>query len=326
MKYWVSLLLLLLGAENGLAVEVCGVDPNVGNFKSGFEPSEIRPIPEAVLPLPSTPLAVAVEGPASGSTVDAASVQIYGTFAGPPNTSVMINDIPAYKVGTLWLAKIPLTSGTNALTVKVKNMAGTEVSVAHTLIRGPEPFTPTPVSIDATSAVAPFSVNARFDLAGTTLGSVDFDADGIDDANSASAASVLSYLYTQPGQYRARFTLVPSGTYYTYLLAEHPSELRQTFCFVYGHMRERLIANDIPGALQALIPELHTTFQSMWTGLGSGLPAAAQSLGDIVDGRFSKDTAELVLARPNVAQPGTSNVFLIQLARNSDGIWRIVAM
>jgi len=326
MKYRVRLLLLLLlVAESGLALEVCGVDPNEGKFKSGFEPSEIQPIPEVVLPSPTTPLAIAVEGPVSGSSVDGYKTQIYGTFAGPPNTSVTINDIPAYKVGTLWLADIPLTSGTNLLTVKARNMAGNEVTISHTLIRGVEPFPPDPVRIDATSAVAPFAVNASFDLAGTSMGSIDFNADGIDDASGAGAAAVLSYLYTQPGRYRARFTLVPSGIHYRYLLAEHPSELRQTFCFVFGHMRERLIANDIPGALQALIPELHSDFQAMWTGLGAGLPAAAQSLGDIVDGRFSKDSAELVIARPNGVS-GTSRAFFMQLARNSDGIWRIVAM
>ncbi len=158
------------------------------------------------------------------------------------------------------------------------------------------------------------------------MGSIDFNADGVDDASTTGASATLSCLYALPGRYRARFTLVPSGILYRYLLAEHPSELRKTFCFVLGHMRERLIANDIPGALQALVPELRTDFQAFWTDLAAGLPATALGLGDIIDGRYSKDTVELVLARPNSAQPGTSRVFLLQMARGSDGIWRIVAM
>ncbi len=327
MHRFVLFLVTLVAAASVPAVEICGVDPNAGNFvKSGFEATELPPIPEVALPAPGTPLAIMVEGPLNGATIDARTVQIYGTFAGPPNTSVLINDVPAYKVGTLWLAEIEVGAGTNALTVKAVNMAGSEVAVAHMLIRGPEPFVPAPVRIDATSAIAPFAVNASFDLVGTTMGSIDFNADGVDDANSAGAAAILSYLYTLPGRYRARFTLVPSGIYYRYLLAEHPSELRQMFCFVYGHMRERLIANDIAGALQALVPELRTDFQILWTGLGAGLPTAAQELGDIVDGRYSKLSAELVIAKPNPAQPGIARVFLLQLARGSDGIWRIVAM
>jgi len=327
MKRLAILMVSLLATASVGAVEVCGINPNAALLmKSGFEVGELPLIAEVVLPSPNTALAIAVGGPASGSTIDATTVQIYGTFTGPPNTGVLINDVPAYKVGTLWLAKVELATGTNSLTVKAINMAGSEITVSHTLIRGPEPFPLDPVRIDATSAVAPFAVNARFDLAGTTLGSIDFNADGVDDTSSPSAFAVLSYLYTQPGRYRARFTLVPAGTYYRYVLAEHPAELRQTLCFVFGHMRERLIANDIPGALQALVPELRPAFQAMWTGMGTGLPTAAQSLGDIVDGRFSNESAELVIARPNVGLPLTSRIYLIQLARGVDGIWRIDAM
>jgi len=91
-------------------------------------------------------------------------------------------------------------------------------------------------------------------------------------------------------------------------------------------MRDRLIANDIPGALQALVPELQPTFQAIWTSLGSSLVSTAQGLGQIIDGRYSRDTVELLLARPNPANPGTAQVFQVQMARGSDGIWRIVAM
>jgi len=320
-------LICLLGAvAPSWALEFCGENPNVGTFASGFEAGEFASVPEVELPNASTPLSVVVDGPLNGTSIDAATVQIFGSFTGPPNTSVMINNVPAYKVGTLWLAEIPLAAGTNVLTVKAKNMAGIEVSATHTLVRGVEPFPPDPVRLDVTSRIAPFAVNARYDLTGTVIGSVDFDGDGLDDATAGGASAVLPFFYTQPGRYQVRFTLAPSGTFYRYLLAEHPSELRQTFCFVFGHMRDRLIANDIPGALQALVPELQPTFQAIWTSLGSSLVSTAQGLGQIIDGRYSRDTVELLLARPNLANPGTAQVFQVQMARGSDGIWRIVAM
>ncbi len=308
------------------AVELCGVDPAAGSFASGFEAGELPSIPEAVLPSAATALGVLVDGPPGGSTIDAASVQVLGSFTGPPNSSVTVNGVPAYKVGTRWLAVADLLAGTNVLTVKVKSMVGGEVSVSHTLIRGAEPFPPDPVRLDVTSRIAPFATNGRYNLPTTLSGSIDFDGDGQDDASAVGASAVIPFFYTQPGLFKARFTLLPGGTFQRYLLVEHPSELRQTFCYVFGHMRERLIANDIPGALQALVPELQPRFQNLWSGLGSSLSSTAQGLGQIIDGRYSRNTVELLLARPNPDSPGTAHVFSVQMARGSDGIWRIVAM
>ncbi|MGE3298618.1 MAG: hypothetical protein AB7I68_14880 [Porticoccaceae bacterium] len=319
--------LVVLGASDRLlAEELCGENPNAGTFASGFEAGELPWIPEAVLPSQTTPLGLVVDGPAEGSTIDAARVQVFGSFTGPPNSSVTVDGVPAYKVGTRWLTVVELLPGSNVLAVKVRNMAGAEVSVALTLVRGAEPFPPDPVQLDAVSRIAPFTTTGRYDLPGSVSGSIDFDGDGQDDASAVGASAALAFLYTQPGLYRVRFTLQPGGTFHRYLLAEHPSELRQTFCYVFGHMRERLIAGDIPGALSALVPELQPRFQSLWTGLGGNLASTAQGLGQIIDGRYTRDTVELLLARPNPDTPGSAQLFQVQMARGSDGIWRIVAM
>jgi len=325
-------LICLLGAvAPSWALEFCGVDANAGHFKSGFEAGEVPGIAEAILPADNTPLTLVIDGPPAAAMISTANAEVFGSFTAPPNTGITVNDIAAYHSGNQWLVQVPLQAGSNTLTVVLHALDGSTQTLTRNVDRAADPLAPEDVVVPNRSDIAAF--HARFSINVTNLAqlSADFDGDGnIDLIDSAPSGSV-NFVYRQPGRYRAEFTLTPNigapSTVARYLLAEHPSEVRQTLCHVFGVMRSKLIANDIPGALTALVTELRPGFQDFWTGVGAAeLPTLAANLGTIVDGRFSPDQAELILARPDPDNPGQAFAFRVQFARNEDGIWRITAM
>lgn len=88
---------LLVAANAHAASALCGVAP-VEIFESHFETGEVLPaayVPNPTLPADGTPVALVVTYPTEGITVGTSSIQVYGTFTGPANTGVAVNDTGA---------------------------------------------------------------------------------------------------------------------------------------------------------------------------------------------------------------------------------------
>jgi len=110
-----------------------------------------------------------------------------------------------------------------------------------------------------------------------------------------------------------------------WVLSESLPITRLTLCKVFNDMKLRLAANSIPQALLTVNEDYRPRMQTLWTGLGAGLPNAANNLGFVLDGDLSSYQAQLRVARPQTI-PTNWSVFPMLLTRDGDGVWRIRSM
>jgi hypothetical protein len=328
-----GLLLLVRGA---VAQEVCGVSNIL--LKDGFEDGAL---PAYTLPGDATPLSLAISFPPNGATVGSDRVALVGSYTGPPNTGVVAGGrIAANSNTAIVTAPIRLSVGSNVITVQLHTIDGAGPSVSHTLIYDPAAAPRAAITPSRTSAIVPFTntfsvaTKPGEPLAITRI-EVDFDGNGTTDADTANP-NALTYVYRQPSLFTVTGTVTLDDTdpgtppvlvaVSTSVLGLHPQQTRFTLCSVFGTMRTRLAAQNVAGALNVLATALRPQFQALWTDIGAQLPTVASQLGTIVDGRFSPDGAEYVIARPIAGQPGQSRAYRIQFERSDTGVWRISAM
>lgn len=79
-------------------------------------------------------LTLAVTAPVSGATVQAASIEVGGTFSGPADTQISVNGVAAALSGSSFTATVPLAIGANQLNVTLTS-GGVTVSKAVSITR-----------------------------------------------------------------------------------------------------------------------------------------------------------------------------------------------
>lgn len=319
------------------ADEICGVTDNV--LADGFEPVNV--LPPYAPPGDATPLTLSVADPPNNSATGLDRIALTGSFTGPPNTGIVAGDRVASHSDTQFVTPpITLKPGANAITVQMHTIDGPGPSVVHHVTYDPALTPRARVLPRAISAMAPTTI--AFDIAlkpgePLTLTRIRLDTDGNGSIDiDTPDANALKANYLQPGLTKITGTAslddanpntapieVPLATWF---LATHPQQTRYTLCSAFGVMRKRLTAANVDGALKALAADMQERFEPFWTAIKPQLPSIAGKLGTIIDGRFSRNEAELLLARPNPEEPGTSQAFRMQWSRGGDGVWRIGAM
>jgi hypothetical protein len=165
---------------------------------------------------------------------------------------------------------------------------------------------------------------------------VDYQGDGSFEVDSTNPAVLLSHAFDAPGVYLANARVsFDDGDPLTALVVReakyriHMQSLayaRQTLCGLYYGMKQRLIANQIPLALNTLGPRIKPRFQTLWTSLGTNLPTVAARLGQMTIGQISDVSAEFIVSIPNPAVPGEFFGYPVLFTRGTDGVWRIYGM
>lgn len=329
--------LLSISSATALAAEICGVTDTL--LKSSFEAGEIGST--AISPS-GTPISLTVAEPTDNSTVGAATIRVAGTYTGPPNTGISVNGAPAFTTAGAFLSgPVRLQVGANTLNVVLTGQDGQTTTVVRHVTYDTAAASTVQLAASLSSSLAP--LKASFDLsvsAGPALQPsrlrVDYNGDGLSDLDTTNIAANLSYTYLDPGLYTVTATVTLDDTdpmtapidvtASAKVLVQHPGYIRLTLCQAFGDMRDRLIAGQIASAALPLHPDIRSEFQTFWTGLGGNLATTASNLGTIVDGTFSPDSGELLIARPVSGSPGNFNGFRVHLERDRDGVWRIVAM
>jgi len=324
---------------------LCGVAPaNV--FKSGFEAGEVSSPaynPYPTLPSESTPLALAVTYPIEGIEVGTPTVQVYGSFAGPPNTGISVNDVAAIQSGTSFLGpSVTLEPGSNQIEVRASSVTGATQSIIRTVTYNPAVAPDVELKSAHAGTYAPFSlrftVALRAGISNPEIGRirVDFDGDGTFDVDTTDPTVRLSYRYQSPGLYiaTAEVTLddgnaitppvVATATHRA--LGEDLDVTRAMLCNAFEKFRSSLSAQQYATALLTFNAEVRPTHQSFIEGLGANGAVVATGIGDIVDGTIGQQSAELKLARAISGQPGRFRSFPLQFTRDNDGVWRISAL
>lgn len=338
----VALLSLLPAAQ--LAAQACPPNPPPSTcgcdfdvlFANGFDP----PAATITLPPDATALAVKWTEPADGATVGDNVIQARGTFSGPSNVGITLNNhFVAIAGNTFASPSIPLKSGSNTLTLVTTTTAGSPQTVTRTVTFNPALAPEAVLRSDASSGYAPLSTRFRVALkAGSTRTieriDLDFDDSGSIDFSTTDPAAVLKTSYTNPGARRVRAVItlrdamnVQSTVTSTLsiVVLSQPRE-RLVLCKVFNDMRQRLIANDIPGALLRVSTDFRPTMQATWTGIGAALPTAANRIGFVLDGDLNLRQAALRLARPDTTDPTIWDIFPLTMSRADDGVWRVEEM
>ncbi len=277
-------------------------------------------------------LAIAAAPGLDGSTVNEGTVLVNGSISAPPNSGVTVNGMLA-TVGTdnqFSVNDVPLNAGANTITLVVTTQDGDTASQAITVNSSgaAAPFT---VAIDEPDGIAPHTVTFTVSGGSTPVASVEFDVDGngtVDVTTQGIPAAGVQATYSSARTVRPRITFkdASGSVIYTATKQAHivdPADKYNLVKGAFSDMVNRLKAGTNSTALNLFFGHAQSTYDDIFTKLGTDLPAIANQLGTVESINFSKSSAEVVMSR---MVSGTKQIFMIYLMRGADGIWRIESM
>lgn len=331
--------LTCVAASANAGSPMCGVAP-VGVFKAGFEVGEVAPAPynpSPTLPGDATPLTLTVTYPSDGITVGTSSIQVHGTFSGPPNTGVSVNDMAALQSATSFLSRsVALEPGANQVAIRATGATGATQSIVRTVTYSPAMAPDVELKSAHVGDYSPFSlrftVALRPGIANPNIERIriDFNSDSTFDLDTTDPTERLTYRFQSPGPYLATAEVTLAGappvTVLHRVMAENLDVTRASLCKTFERFRSALAAQQYTSALQVFNADVRPDYQSFIEGLGTNGAEAASRLGAIVDGAIGLDSAEMILARPIPGEPGRFRSYPLQFSRDSDGVWRISAL
>lgn len=326
---------LLLSAA--ASAQQCGTY-NGTLFKDGFGPPDASFVmePEVTLSPEGTPMALTISAPADNAVLGTDTVQVYGSYAGPPAVGVAINGDPTVQTASQYIGMVTLEPGFNTITVTLTTLSG----ITQTLTRNVsyEPAQQPEIELQAESQGEHAPIKRGFTLKtkpglGLTITrlQMDYDGDGNFELDTPNGATALRYEYTTPGVFTpvATVTLDDSDPMSPPLVRTSSRKMaivplpltRATLCYVNYRMKARLTANDIPGALESLHEEIRQEWQEEFAQMD--LPQVAPRLGFVVNGRLGIRIAELKVRQDTDRGPRVKS---ISFERAEDGVWRITSM
>jgi hypothetical protein len=322
-----------------VAQDQCGFPASL--IKSGFERGEQPAF--AILPSETTPVSINVQSPSAAITVSVGSIQVFGTYTGPANTGISVNNVPVISNGSHFVSpRITLAIGSNTITIRYATLDQLPTTITRTVTY--DPNLAQPVLLTASSPGDYTPVRMQFLLStklppGQNLISrvqIDYNGDGVFEFDGTQPGN-LEYAFELSGNYsaKARVTFddgdpktpleVREDT--TQIIMQDLAFTRQTLCGVYYAMKSRLAANQQTQALNTLMPAIRPRFQQTWAALAqaNALGTAASRLGQVIDGQFARSTVELDIAIPT-ATAGVFRGYSVRIRKDPDGVWRIANM
>jgi len=289
-----------------------------------------QPSPTAT---PNTPgsLSIVITDPLPGALVDSDRYGVRGTFAGPVNTGVTVNDVIAYaRDGRFALNDLPLAAGANAITANATAADGRSGTASVTVDASGKPRS-LELQADVSTGAAPLTVTFTYSF--TAVGAVvnklamDFDGDGHDDFRTNRPPISLVNTYSIPGLYFPKLKITDSaGHVHTAELAVEINSLdeRDTlFIAVWNGMNDALLRGDLNEALVHLNARARQQYARALQGLLPDIPAIVGSYAPPL--RVSV-TANVLEYAVNRMVDGEDRAFLVYLLRDADGVWRLDRM
>ena len=359
MKLHRFIFLLLASIATANAQEICGVQGVGYNslFKNGFEallsaaaattetpknitqPSKVLSVISLGSPVGFAPVAnggtptILITSPSANGSIVGRTLQIRGTLTGPINTGVSVNGVPAYVQENQFvtsLITLPAT-GQTTLTATATTLDGAIATDAITVSPGPGNgviFTSAKRAEYTNRAVNfAFSLDPTITVQSIT---VDFNGDGTPEFTGSNPSLVpTAYTYTQSGVFTAEARVTTVGPNSQVLVSKtiigaiDIVDHRTRVCSVYGALRARLTANDVPGAIKVFPQESRATYEALFNALGTNRPVFATRMGTIATGLLTLIDASMTIVTTNQAQ---TRAYRVRFAQGADGVWRIEEM
>ena len=278
---------------------------------------------------------VDIDAGLAGATIDDDNVLVRGAVSAPANSAVSVNGVVTHvdDRGRFNANDVPLTPGTNTVTVEVTTQDG--LTTAQSVLVDSSGAGAFVVHAAPTEGLDTLQVTFAIENpADTPFKQMTLDLD-----NDGSPNLVFT-----PGQFvDGKLTVTatyPIGTWTAVLKAYDdqddviystsksivvlsPAVLQQNLRAVYDGMLTRLKAGNIAGALTAFTGSAYQKYNEIFTELQPSLAEIVDQLGEVVEMTFNGDVGELAIVQNTPDGPLT---FLIYMLRSEDGIWRIDGM
>jgi hypothetical protein len=314
----------------GLALLVLALGLGEASARSAKQTPTPLPAPTAT-PSASGSLSVAITEPLPGATVDADRYGVRGTFEGPANTGVTVNDVIAYaRDGRFFLNDLPLAAGANVITATATAADGRSGTASLTVQATGRPR-PLELHADVSSGIAPLTVTFTYAFAATGVVvsklAIDFDGDGRDDFRTNRPPPSLVNTYGAPGLYLPRLKVTDSaGRVHTAQLAIEINSLdeRDTlFLTAWNELNDALLRGNLNEALAHFNARARPQYARVLQGLLPDMPAIVASYASPQRVSVATDVLEYAVQR---VIDGEEHVFLVYLLRDADGVWRLDRM
>jgi hypothetical protein len=279
--------------------------------------------------------------PIAGATIAATSINVAGRVSGAtPLKSLTVNGVSAYVIaGTYEASAVPLTVGTNVLTVTATDILGKVRTITKNvtaLLPVADPVTgivPDPVTVVATPVEGSAPIQVRLTVVSNAPGTfhqVIYDFEGTHkNTVAATTLAPVDHIYTLAGNYYPVVTVrtsagsftnktgptVPVAQRLTIPVAGEDSPLA-----VWAAMKQCLLAQDINGAAEYMNSERKAGFIAMMADLGSdGAVKMANDFGTLSLEQTYDDVAQYNAA---VLTPIGLVAFPVSFIREN-GKWRV---
>jgi uncharacterized repeat protein (TIGR01451 family) len=325
------------------SVTLTGVATGTYTFTAQVTDSTSTVTSSAATVTVGTASTLGVASPTDGTSIaDDVIATLSGTLQAPPNSSVVVNNLPAAITsdGRFFVNNVPLLPGPNTVQVTLTEPNGTvttqSLTIASTATQPFEFRTQLGPNIQA-SGLAPlgvqFSVSdpggapaTSINLSCTNNGNVDFSVSQVDLSGAANSLGVCSY--PGPGVYTALVTVInaPPGqaaqTVYTGTLTvvvQDPAALDAVLRSLWSGMNDALKAGDQPRALSYLDDPAKATYAPVYSGLAAKMPGIVASYSDLSPSILTGAFAEYSLMRTIQGTPQGFYIYFV----NTTGVWQL---
>ncbi len=277
---------------------------------------------------PSITIAIGV--PSNGETINKSDVMVKGAIinATGNETGATVNGIVATVYGTQFIANhVPLTEGSNTITVTVIDSAGSTATTSIT-VNAVTTGNYIKLSSNIESGISPLEVTLRID------GSFSITQSNLNITGPVQPEIISS----SPDEYRVK--MKAEGIYYFTASATGPDSnvYQDTIVIIvmnrnqmdmllkgkWEGMKTKLSSQDVEGALGYISEQSREKYRTIFNALISRLPLIASGMEDIQLIYISDSVAKYRIRRNETYGGQTYTItYYIYFNVGSDGIWRI---
>jgi Bacterial Ig domain/Glucodextranase, domain B len=275
-------------------------------------------------------LVVNIASPAAGASIAADFVAVSGQFTAPPNSGVTVNGLLGHADlnGGFFVNNVPLVPGANTLTVVVTAPDGGSVTatrnVTSTAVAGVQisadrdvGFSPTTFTILLENRTGNPIVDIKY---------LNLDG-GMLDPTGAGQTMLGTLTYSVVGAHSPGFTVTDSkGNAYTQFITLQvidKAALDTVLKTLWNDFARALGARNKAAAMGYLTAAAQDNYSPVFDALSTRLPSFVAGMSAPGTGFLSDTVADLGVNR-TIA--GVNRIFLINLLRDQNGVWRIDGM
>lgn len=276
-------------------------------------------------------ISISINSPANGTTILRRDTRVQGTIRNPLGLEVGINvnGILAIVDGETFVANhVPLQEGENTI-IAVATTSAEQMAIAQVTLHVVTEGDYVKLTADPESGLSPFETTLRVEASFNFNSSyLSHTGPGAVEVLSNPNPNEYTVAITSPGLYE--FTVqVTDGQSNVYtdsvtILVMNKALLDGILRTKWNSMKSALIAGDNQKALRCFHSGSKSTYEEIFSALGTRLPGIASAMGEISPVYHMDKIAKYRIRKEEVVQGQTYNItHYIYFVRDSNGLWQI---